>query len=237
MQRTALLLVYICLTLVTKGQTNFIWQPGKVIETAQLEKLGASDLFACGPVSDEVFARMQGKSFGKGCTVKRSDLRYLKMVHVNGNGQSQMGEMVCNKAIATDLIEIFRKLYEANYRIERMVLVDNYGADDETSMAANNTTCFNFRKVNGSTRLSKHSLGMAVDINPLYNPCLHTKTGVVEPANGKPYAHKRTQKTQSQIQLIEHEDLCYRLFAAHGFRWGGDWKTKKDYQHFEKVVR
>ena len=28
--------------------------------------------------------------------------------------------------------------------------------------------------------------------------------------------------------------VCYRLFKEKGFRWGGDWKHSKDYQHFEK---
>ena len=33
---------------------------------------------------------------------------------------------------------------------------------------------------------------------------------------------------------ITQGDLCYRLFKQHGFRWGGEWKTMKDYQHFER---
>lgn len=237
MRKAAILLVCVCLVLVTKGQTDFVWQPGKVMDPSLLDELVPDDLFACEQISDEVFCRMQGKSFKKGCTVKREDLRYLKILHVNGSGQSQMGEMVCNKAIAADLTDIFRKLYKAGYRIERMVLVDDYGADDEASMSDNNTSCFNFRNVYGSGRLSKHSLGMAVDINPRYNPCLHTKTGIVEPANGSAYAYGRIRKPQPPYCFIDHEDLCYRLFAACGFSWGGDWKTNIDYQHFEKTAK
>ncbi len=237
MRKTAMLLVCVCLALVIKGQTNFVWQPGKVVKQALLDKLASDDLFACEQISDEVFRRMQGKSFKKDCTVKREDLRYLKILHANGSGMSQMGEMVCNKAIADDLIGIFRALYKAGYRIERMVLVDDYGADDEASMSDNNTSCFNFRKVNGSGKLSRHSLGMAVDINPRYNPCLHAKTGIVEPANGSQYAYGRTRKRQAPFCFINHEDVCYKLFAACGFRWGGDWKTNIDYQHFEKTVK
>ena len=45
---------------------------------------------------------------------------------------------------------------------------------------------------------------------------------------------------QMQMHLDTHfniidRDLCFRLFTAAGFEWGGDWTTRKDYQHFELV--
>ena len=36
---------------------------------------------------------------------------------------------------------------------------------------------------------------------------------------------------------IKKGDLCYQLFIEHGFSWGGNWRTTKDYQHFEKDVK
>lgn len=181
----------------------------------------ADKYFYSQPIPDDVFRRMQGKSFPKHCTIKRSDLRYLHVLHINKEGKAQVGEMVCNKAISADLIDIFRQLYDARYPIERMVLIDEYGADDERSMAANNTTCFNFRLVTGSrTKVSKHGLGMAVDLNPFDNP--YVKDKVIKPHGAK----KQPDITRSS--------LPYRLFTQHGFRWGGNWKTLKDYQHFEK---
>lgn len=177
--------------------------------------------FYSAEIPDEVFQRMQGKSFPKTCTVKRSDLRYLRVLHYNRNGETQVGEMVCNKAVSADLIDIFRRLYDARYPIERMVLIDEYGADDERSMEANNTSCFNFRLMTGSTtRVSKHGLGMAVDLNPLYNPYVKGKT--VKPKGAK------------LPPEITRSSLPYRLFTKHGFKWGGAWKSLKDYQHFEK---
>lgn len=180
-------------------------------------------------IPDEVFGRMRGKSFGHNCTVKRSDLRYLLMLHRNKEGRTQVGEMVCNKAVASDLLAIFRRLYDEGYRIERMVLIDDYDADDEKSMAANNTTCFNFRFMTGSrTRVSKHGMGMAVDINPLYNP--YVKGETVKPAAARRYVRNRG----SIPMAIRHGDLCHTLFLKHGFSWGGAWRSLKDYQHFEK---
>ena len=132
-------------------------------------------------------------------------------------------------AIAADLLSILRQLYRAGYRIGRMVLVDDYGADDLRSMEANNTTCFNFRFVTGSrTRVSRHGMGMAVDINPLYNP--YVKGEKVQPSAARRYVNRRDTVTMA----IRRGDLCHRLFTQHGFRWGGAWRSLKDYQHFEK---
>lgn len=194
----------------------------------------SSNDFQSLPISDSIFSRIWQKSYKKDCSIPRSELRYLKVLHCDKDGNTQQGELICHQSIAKDLLEIFESLYKNGYRIERMKLIDDYNADDETSMRANNTSCFNFRKVTGSTTLSKHSRGMAIDINPLVNPCLNLRSGKVEPTTGKPYAYNRKNSSSSALQMIDRNDLCYKLFIQHGFRWGGAWKTKKDYQHFEK---
>ena len=199
--------------------TSVMAQKAGTVITVKTTEEGS--YFYSQPIPDDIFARMQGKSFPKNCTTKRSDLRYLRVLHVNKEGNTQVGEMVCHKSISADLIDIFRKLYDARYPIERMVLIDDYDANDDRSMAANNTTCFNFRFITGSTtRVSKHGMGMAVDLNPYDNP--YVKGNIV-----KPKGAKRTPE-------ITKNSLPYRLFTKHGFRWGGSWKSLKDYQHFEK---
>lgn len=190
--------------------------------------------FVSMPVPDHIFARMKGKSYKANCTVPRTELCYLRVLYRDAEGKSQQGELVCNQSIANDLISIFKELYANDYRIARMTLVDDYDADDEKSMRANNTSCFNFRHVAGSKVLSKHSRGLAIDINPLHNPCVNLRTGKIEPTTGKPYAYKRSNTSQKGIRMIDHNDLAYKLFTQHGFKWGGDWSSKKDYQHFEK---
>ena len=230
----AVSIAIICLSLNSVAQTNIIWKAGDTIAAKTVKAIGVERLFSSQEIDNNIFNRIRNKSFKSNCTTPRQDLRYLKIAHINIYGKVQMGELICHKSIANDLIEIFKQLYLKKYPIERMVLIDEYGADDEASMSANNTSCFNFRKINGSTKLSKHCLGMAVDINPRYNPCMHSKTGLVEPANGKAYAHNRDKHKSEPVKLIDRQDLCYKLFMAHGFRWGGDWKSVKDYQHFEK---
>lgn len=206
-----MLLLSLCLTL--HGQ-----KAGDVIMVKPQE---VQKNFYAQEIPESVFLRMQGKSYPKGCTVQRSDLRYLRVLHINKGGKTQVGEMVCNKAISADLIDIFRQLYDARYPIERMVLIDDYDAKDDESMAANNTSCFCYRMMTGSSkRISKHGLGLAVDINPKDNPYVKGKT--VKPRGAK------------LPPAINRSSLPYRLFTEKGFRWGGAWRTVKDYQHFEK---
>lgn len=191
-----------------------------------------NDDFRADPIPDAVFARMNGKSFKSDCTVPRSDLRYVSVLISDGKGGKSKGEMVVNKLIAKDVVEIFYQLCEAGYAIERMRLIDDYDADDTSSMEANNTSAFNFRKVAGTQRLSNHARGLAIDINPLYNPWVRTKKGktLVDPPSARKYA----DRTSSFPYKIDRNDLAYKLFTERGFTWGGSWKSSKDYQHFEK---
>lgn len=210
------------------------WQAGIVLSDKVVQEIGLAHCFVAEKIPDEVFSRMQGKTWKDGSALKRDDYRYLRVLHRNADGMTQTGEMICNKMIADKLVKIFRQLYDAHYRIERMVLIDNYDADDERSMTANNTSCFNYRVVKGSKTLSRHALGLAVDINPLYNPYVKKgkRSTLIQPAAGRRYAFNRDRRKDISYK-IDRNDLAYKLFTAQGFRWGGDWVSLKDYQHFE----
>lgn len=187
--------------------------------------------FFISEISDSLFQKMQGKSYKSNCTVPRDDLRYVHVLHMGFDGETHEGELVCNKKIANDLLTIFQKLYEAAYPIERIELVDEYDADDEKSMQANNCSCFNFRFISFTNTISRHGLGMAIDINPLYNPYVKMVDGrlSIEPATGEPYV----DRSKDFPYKIDEQDLAYQLFTEHGFEWGGAWTESKDYQHFE----
>lgn len=194
-------------------------------------EISTSD-FYISEIPDDIFAKMQGKSYKDNCTVPREDLRYVHVRHMGFDGEAKDGELVVNKAIADDVLAIFEELYKADYPIEKVRLVDEYDADDEASMSDNNSSAFNFRFISHTTRISKHGLGMAVDINTRYNPYVKTVDGKlsIEPANGADYV----DRSKDFPHKIDHEDLCYKLFKEHGFTWGGDWTHSKDYQHFER---
>ena len=190
-----------------------------------------SEEFYISPITDEIFARIKGKSFKDDCTLPKDDLRYLHVLHKDLNGKEHAGEMIVNVHIAETVLGILKKLYEANYPIEKMRLVDEYDADDEASMEDNNSSAFNFRFISHTTRISKHGLGLAVDINTLYNPYTKIVDGerIIEPVTAEPYLDRDADFPYK----IEKGDLCYKLFIEAGFEWGGEWEDRKDYQHFE----
>lgn len=211
--------------------TFIVWsQPDEIVNYPDSVLM---DSFRAEEIPDAVFARMQGKSYKAGCIVPRSELRYLTIPHHDGHGNVRMGELVCNQAIAADLLDIFREAFRIHYPIERMVLVDEYDADDRASMNANNTSCFNYRVVAGSKKLSNHARGLAIDVNPFYNPYVKRRPGKA-PYVSPDAAAKFADRTADFPYKIDTTDPIYILFIAHGFRWGGTWKSSQDFQHFEK---
>lgn len=190
------------------------------------------------PLNDTVKEKITGVSYpATDCTISYDDLRYVGLLYIDFNGEEQEGELICNKAVAQDMVEIFYELYRSQYQIERVRLIDEYGGDDTLSMEDNNTSCFNYRVVDGTTSLSKHALGCAIDINPFYNPyVVFNKDGTgetyISPKGSEIYA----DRSQDFPYKIDEADLCYKLFTEHGFTWGGHWNSCKDYQHFQIVL-
>lgn len=200
-------------------------------QNSKPQNIRKDSVFTCDTISDKIFERIKGKSFPvKNTRISRKDLRYLRITHYGFDGKVHIGEMICNRIIANQLLDIFRELYCQKYQIEKIQLIDDFDGNDEKSMQANNTSCFNYRTVSGTSSLSAHARGMAVDINPRYNPYIRTKNGkrIVEPANAVSYTSKENNHT------IKYGDKIHQLFIKRGFIWGGSWRTVKDYQHFEK---
>lgn len=190
--------------------------------------------FLYSSLSELLKDRITGFSYHENDYITYDDLRYLNVLYYDFNGEVQSGELICNKAIAEDLLDIFSQLFDARYSLEKIRLVDEYGADDDLSCADNNTSCFNFRVVANSKNLSKHAYGLAIDVNPFYNPYVTYPDGVehISPEGSEPYA----DRTNENEHLIHKGDMIYQLFIDHGFTWGGNWKSLKDYQHFQKEI-
>lgn len=197
------------------------------------------DGFYYEPLSDDVIAQITGCSYpdlkeDEQIEISYEDLSYLVVQYVGFDLETHKGEIICNNAIAEDLVEIFYELYRNEYQIESISLIEEYDGDDLASCTANNTSCFNYREVVGSSSLSKHALGLAIDINPLYNPYItYNSDGNINvyPENAADYA----DRSKSFPYKIDENDLCYKLFTERGFTWGGHWNSVKDYQHFQKV--
>ncbi len=207
-------------------------EAGSIVDVSSVEAQMLDSLFYSEVPKEEIVQRITGVSYQENDNISMEELRYLRVLHMGFDGQTHIGELLVHESIAEDILEIMAALYENQYPMEKMLLVDEYGADDEVSMQDNNTSAFNYREIAGTSRLSQHSLGLAIDINPKFNPYVKEKDGelTISPANAADYA----DRTQEFEYKIDENDLCYQLFTAHGFTWGGSWNSVKDYQHFEK---
>ena len=186
-------------------------------------------------ISEEILSRISGKSYPEGASISIDDLRWCHVLHYGFDGEIHEGELIVNKEIAHDILEIFRELFDIKYEIEKIRLIDEYNAEDEASMEDNNSSAFCYRTIAESTTLSNHAKGLAIDINPLYNPYVYTRKDgslFLQPENAGEYV----DRDREDSRYIRKDDVCYNIFIAHGFTWGGDWSSKKDYQHFEKEL-
>lgn len=216
------------------------YDPGDVIDSDKIDRENLSQYFTSSEIveGDSVYNRIIGKSYVSNSNIGLSDLRYLKMLHVNFNGEFQVGEMIVNKSVAGEVMEIFEILCAEGYQIKSMYLIDNYWAGDGASsdwysIDANNTSCFCYREATGSSNLSKHALGKAIDINPQQNPYVTYTDGKAKYShdNASDYVYDRSSSTP---HVITTSDRAYELFTQYGWTWGGNWNSPKDYQHFQK---
>ena len=173
-------------------------------------------------------ARITEKAWHKGCPSDIADLRALTLSYWDFHGMPQTGVLVVNRAVATDVVFIFRKLFEHGFLIESMRPIEEFSGSDEASMEANNTSAFNCRDITGHPgTFSNHSWGRAIDINPLTNPMI--LNGNPLPPQGAAYR----DRTQAWPGSILDQSFIVDLFRSRGWTWGGEWKNP-DYQHFEK---
>jgi D-alanyl-D-alanine carboxypeptidase len=180
-----------------------------------------------GPVPPEVQAEMTGASWQPDPRCPTWDeLALLRMPHVGFDGAVHDGELVVAAAVAEDVVSVFEKIFAARFPIERMARIDAYGADDDRSMAANNTSGFNFRTIAGTDTLSLHSFGTAIDINPVQNPYIG-RAGVCPPA-----AAAYLDRDNLRPGMLVRPGPVIEAFEAIGWEWGGDWTPRQDYHHF-----
>ena len=158
----------------------------------------------------------------------KTELTLLKLSFINMKGETKIGELVVDKNLSEEVVDIFEEIYNCKFPIEKMITIDYYNCNDDKSMEDNNTSAFNYRMVSGSRKLSDHSYGRAIDINPLLNPYIRKRD--IQPKNGEKYV----DRTQNEKGMIHQEDCVVKSFKSRGWQWGGDWKYSKDYQHFYK---
>ncbi len=214
-------------------------EAGTVLDAEQLDLTDPGRYFTGTAITEEdpVYERINGRSYRDNPHIGLEELRYLKMLHYNFDGQIQVGEMIVNEGIQEDALKIFQALFREEYEIQSMYLIDDYWTgdaedSDTASVDANNTSAFCYREITGGGNMSNHAYGLAIDLNPQQNPYVSYRTG--EPVWQHENANDYIDRDAGLPHMITHEDLAYELFTQHGFEWGGDWNSPKDYQHFEK---
>jgi hypothetical protein len=166
------------------------------------------------------------RTYRPGCPVGPTQLRLLRVSHWDFRGRVHVGELVVRSTEARDVRSVFRKLFDARFPIRRLRRVDAYGGDDDRSMAADNTSGFNCRRVPGSSSWSAHAYGLAIDVNPVENPFI--QQGKVQP----PAASRYLDRSRVRPGMAVPGNVLVRAFASIGWSWGGRWTEPVDYQHF-----
>lgn len=188
-----------------------------------------SPTFAIRELSQAQRDTMTGTSWHAGCPVALSDLRRVDVAYTDPQGEPHQGALIAHKDVAESLSEIMTAIHEAKFPIHSIEPVSSFDGNDDASMAANNTSAFNCRKVLGTNKWSKHSYGKAIDINPLMNPWVR-RNGNVYPPEGAKYR----DRTLEAPGLITPDSPVAQAFLAAGWRWGASFSSGPDYQHFDQ---
>jgi len=155
-----------------------------------------------------------------------ADVRLVDVYYYGFDEKLHKGQLVVHKEVVLDIIEIFELIRETRFPINKVIPISKYSWSDEKSMLDNNTSAFNYRYISGTRVISKHASGLAIDINPRLNP--YIKNGTSVPANCI-YDTTKAGTISANSELVKE-------FKKKGWKWGGDWTSLKDYQHFEKKL-
>lgn len=197
---------------------------------AEVTEVGPPHLGEVLQLSPETRTAMTGVSWREGCPVGLDDLRMVRFQHHTHDGGERTGELIVHREVADDVLKVMLTLHQARFSFTRVEPVHRFGGSDDASMEADNTSGFNCRPVSGGARFSEHSYGHAIDINPLRNPWV--RGSKVEPEAGRAWLAR-----DDRPGVIRADGPVVAAFKSIGWRWGGFWRSSKDYQHFSKTGR
>jgi len=185
-------------------------------------------VFTREPLPEYIIQFIAGVTFHDTTPFGHDYLTYLTVTHVNFYGESVIGHLIVADWLGDEVLDIFQEMYEGNFPIHSVKLIDHFDASDYYSMAANNSHAFNFRYIAGTNVISRHGFGVAIDINPIQNPYIRGYT--IWPAAGAEYL----DRTYVRPGMIVPGSVAYNAFISRGWIWGGYWTWPRDYHHFER---
>ena len=184
------------------------------------------------PIPDDIWAQMNGVSWHSDLPCPtRNELSLLHVPFRNFDGLPEIGQMIVDEKLTEEILEIFDELFVDGFQVQSIKLVSEFEGNDTKSMNANNTSAFNCRRVAGTSRMSNHAFGRALDINPVQNPFVTNRK--TSPKAGDDFDDP-SERAPGVVGIIRSDGPVVAAFKKHGWDWGGDWNSLKDYQHFSK---
>lgn len=199
------------------------------------------------PIPSELQHKMTGATWNSNCPLSFNELSYLKLSYWGFDNKPHIGEMIINTKLAPEVVSIFKQLYENHFPIEKMLIPENLIGDKKFTNSmdlllyivnANDTYGFFCRiDTQNNNKASTHSFGIAMDINPYYNPGVikDAKTNVAINAQQQA-GYRYLNRHLLHIGMIKENDDAFKIFTNHGWKWGGFFDTGVDYMHFQKVI-
>lgn len=183
-------------------------------------------------LDDATFAAMHGCSWKDDPRCPgRLHLAAVRFGHLGLDGAPHTGTVIVARAIAARTVQLFGRLWAIGFPLARAEPVDAHEADDDRSMAADNTSAFNFRVVAGTTVLSQHALGLAIDLNPVENPMMWPAAAGAAPRFVPPAAAAFLDRRHVRPGMIVRPGPVTAIFDELGWEWGGDWRHVADLHH------
>jgi len=150
-----------------------------------------------------------------------SDITGMRTLHilvwdlVDGHKTSVEAQVVVCDELADEALAIFREIH-----------------DDPERFPIHDLVGYNYRTIAGARGLSNHAYGRAIDINRVENPMIKNGEKIVH-ADEPPYVPGEWAPGVNPYSITPNGSVV-RAFKSSGWRWGGDWTSCKDYQHFDK---
>lgn len=185
---------------------------------------GTSAIVSQDPITDADYTFAKAVEGSKAPQKILDDLCLLNVTYYSTDSKLHRGQLVIAKDLKSDVEKIFEVILKEKFPVAKCIPIVKYKWSDAASMADNNTSAFCYRTVSGSKSLSLHAKGRAIDINPKFNPCI--EKGVISPKGAK--------YKVANPGTFSHTSAIYKKFISLGWKWGGNFKSLKDYHHFFK---
>lgn len=157
------------------------------------------------------------------------ELVLLDVRYFSTDDKIHRGQILVNKNIEKNIEHIFEFMLEHEFAVYQAVPIVKFDWDDMKSMKANNSSGFCYRDVMNTKRQSKHSTGMAIDINPLFNP-IRWKS----PNKHRPNIPEGAVLDTTNNGTLYPNHPVVEEMKRLGFKWGNQFRRYWDDHHFEK---